>query len=252
MEEKAYFEPFSCECRAYGRILEEGLEQYVAQCYGYIKLAPSDFEPLLNDPERLKRHFGYRKRHEGRPFRALVKEFVKADRDLYPPLPNRSRSNVRIWNTVFRNTKDSRQLIRGLKRIQKSGILVRDINGGNVMNGRLIDFSLAWTVPHPILVKEKMENDKIVDIYGGGFSDASQVDSLIDNWNEEHDPGLRIWDRCLPDPDYCADKIRFRRDRLRGKFGTKWRWGRKTCGWYIRPGLYKWKAEDGPGGQTER
>ncbi|KAK8016785.1 hypothetical protein PG993_014974 [Apiospora rasikravindrae] len=238
-EEAAYFDPFSCECRAYGRIREEGLEQYVAQCYGYIKLARSDFKPLLDDPKKWEERFGYQERHKGRPFRALVKEFVKTDLNKHPPLLEHSLYNLRKANKFFRDAKDARLLVRGLKQIQKSGILVRDINAGNVLNGRLIEFSQAWTVPHPVLVKEKMD-EEILPFYEGAFLDASQVDDLIDWWNREHDPGLRIWDRCLPHSAYC-DKIRYHNDRLNGKLGAKWEFSRKTCGWYIRPELYKWQ-----------
>ncbi|KAK8122925.1 kinetochore complex Sim4 subunit Fta2 [Apiospora sp. TS-2023a] len=227
-EETAYFDPFSCECRAYGRIREEGLEQYVAKCYGYIKLARSDFDPLIESPRKWEARFGYLERHKGRPFRALVKEFVKTDPDRYPPLPNKhGLENVRRANKCFRDSKDARHLIRSLKRIQKSGILIHDINAGNVMNGRLIDFSQAWTVPHPVLVKEKMEDDEIMEIYDGGYSDACDVDKLIETWNNQH-------------------LDRNRADRLKGNFGTQWRWGRTTCGWYIRPELYKWHAEGVP------
>ena len=94
-----------------------------------------------------------------------------------------------------------------------------------------------------------MDNDKIVNFVDGGFSDASEVDQLIDVWNEKHADSLKIWDRCLPHPEY-TDKIRYYNDRHNGEFGPKLEWGRHTCGWYIRPELYKWqdvrgKAEEG-------
>ncbi|KAK7985577.1 hypothetical protein PG996_005186 [Apiospora saccharicola] len=242
-EKDAYFDLFSCECRAYGRIREESLEPYVAQCYGYIKLKHDDFMPIWDNPY-LEDTLGYRERHKGRPFRTLVKEYIETDPYIYPPLPDSNIDNALKANVFFRDAKDARHMIRGLKRIQKSGILVQDINDGNVMNGRLVDFSQAWTVPHPVLVKEKMENDEIVDIMDGGYRDASKVDELIDWWNEEHAPSLKIWDRCLPHSEYC-DKIRYHNEREEGKFGTKWEFGRTTCGWYIRPERYKWKADDG-------
>ncbi|KAK7983571.1 hypothetical protein PG989_010973 [Apiospora arundinis] len=242
-EEYAYFDAFSCECRAYGRIREAGLEQYVARCYGYIKLARSDFIPLLQHTELLERRLGYKQRHQGRPFRAIVKEYVKTDPNIHPPLPNLGTYNVRWTNRVFRDANDAKHLIRGVKRLQKSGILVRDINSGNVMNGRLVDFSRAWTVPHPVLVKEKIGNT--VDFMDGGYSDASEVDELIDIWNGQHLPNLRIWDRCMQNGNYC-DKIRNHRERRKGEFGPKWKWGTNNPGWYIRPELYKWQADNGP------
>ncbi|KAK7962041.1 uncharacterized protein PG986_002866 [Apiospora aurea] len=244
-EEVAYFDPFNCECRAYGRIREKRLEQYIAKCYGYIMLARNDFEPLWKNPKLWEEYLGYREEHKGRPFPALVKEYIETDPDRYPVLPGRFIYNVRPTNRFFRDAKDAKHLIRGLKQIQKSGILIRDINDGNVfpVNGHLIDFSQAWTVPHPVLVKEKMENDKIVDVFDGGYLDAHPVDRLIDKWNHEHDPRLRIWDRCLPNHDYC-DEIRHRNDRMNGKLGAKWKFSRKTCGWYIRPELYRWKDDD--------
>lgn len=49
-----------------------------------------------------------------------------------PPLPNSNINNLFKANKFFRDARDARQLIRGLKPMQKSGIMVRDINDGNV------------------------------------------------------------------------------------------------------------------------
>lgn len=38
-----------------------------------------------------------------------------------------------------------------LQDLHRLGILVRDIKIGNYLGGKLVDFSRAWTVPHPIL-----------------------------------------------------------------------------------------------------
>ena len=113
-----------------------------------------------------------------------------------------------------------------------------------IVNGRLIDFSLAWTVPHPVLVKEKMEDDEIMEVYDGGYSDACDVDKLIETWNNQHADRFKIWDRCRPNTKYCKN-IRNRADCLKGSFGAELKWGRNTCGWYIRPELYKWPAKKG-------
>ncbi|KAK8008327.1 hypothetical protein PG991_010878 [Apiospora marii] len=235
-EEIAYFDPFSCECRAYGRIREAGLEKYIAKCYGYIKLARDDFDPLMHDPKKWEDTFGYMERHKGRPFRALVKEFIKTYPDLYPTLPNHGPNNSRLANRFFRGAKDARTLVRGLRMIHKSGILICDINDGNVMNGRLIDFSRAWTVPHPVLNKETMENPEItMYLMEDGIQDADQVDYLIDWWNREHTPDLKIWDRCLPSHDYNL-RSRSRPDRVRREGG------RNASSWLIRPELYNWQA----------
>ncbi|KAK8075389.1 hypothetical protein PG997_010052 [Apiospora hydei] len=240
-EEAAYFDPFSCECRAYGRIREEGLEQYVVQCHGYIKLARSDFKPLLDDPKKWEERLGYQERHKGRPFRVLVKEFVRTDPNRHPPLPGHSLDNVRMTNKIFRDASDGKRVVRGLKSLQKSGIWIRDINTCNVVNGRFLDFSTAWTVPHPVMVQEKMEDERIMTYRDGGVRDAFQLDELIDVWNEEHAPSLKIWDRCIRSFDY------YRRLRDRGCLrpgivsGPNLSQEYKARKWRARPELYRWQ-----------
>lgn len=43
-----YAEPFSCECRAFGRLYDAGHEELAVGCFGYI-LLDEDHEPALHD-----------------------------------------------------------------------------------------------------------------------------------------------------------------------------------------------------------
>lgn len=73
--------------------------------------------------------------HRGLPVRAIVKELMANDGNAAagkPFAPSRLRD---LW--------------QDLEYLHRLGILVRDINPGNYIGGKLIDFSQSWTVPRP-------------------------------------------------------------------------------------------------------
>ncbi|KAK0736495.1 kinetochore Sim4 complex subunit FTA2-domain-containing protein [Apiosordaria backusii] len=140
-----YLAPFSCECRAYGRLKQEQREDLAVKSYGYLLLTPEqevavteamgvDDEQLGEPDSRLNGvNFWHRsEQHRGHPIYAIVKEFISSECDYF------TQSQVsHLWSDV--------EELHGL------GILVRDLHVRNYMNGKLVDFSRAWTMYHPCL-----------------------------------------------------------------------------------------------------
>ncbi|KAH6851107.1 kinetochore Sim4 complex subunit FTA2-domain-containing protein [Chaetomium sp. MPI-CAGE-AT-0009] len=135
-----YFDPFNCECRAYGRLKEESCEDLAIKAYGYLLLTPEQETGLArkvtgeSDPRELNRLNFWRRheQHRGLPVRAIVKELVPSE----ALTPNHVQG---MW--------------ADLKSLHSLGIFVRDTHGGNWLGGKLVDFSRSWTMYHPALVQ---------------------------------------------------------------------------------------------------
>ncbi|KAL2192230.1 kinetochore Sim4 complex subunit FTA2-domain-containing protein [Corynascus similis CBS 632.67] len=139
-----YFDPFNCECRAYGRLKEEKREDLAVRALGYLLLTPQQEIDLarrvgarstpppsantaaLDGDNFWKRH----EQHRELPVRAIVKDLV-ASKD-----PNPAQA-PRMW--------------ADLQALHSLGIFVNDTHGGNYLNGKLVDFSRSWTMYHPAL-----------------------------------------------------------------------------------------------------
>ncbi|KAG7291192.1 hypothetical protein NEMBOFW57_001204 [Staphylotrichum longicolle] len=137
-----YFDPFNCECRAYGRLQQESREDLAVRAHGYLMLTrEQELEvaqrsgPINPGDEDDDDDDAFCRINEplvsNRPVHAIVKDLV-TDQDPFGP-----GQVDDMWDDL-----------EGLHRL---GILVRDIKVGNYLGGKLIDFSRAWTVPHPVL-----------------------------------------------------------------------------------------------------
>ncbi|KAL2195943.1 kinetochore Sim4 complex subunit FTA2-domain-containing protein [Corynascus similis CBS 632.67] len=118
-----YFDPFNCECRAYGRLNDAKREDLAVKAHGYLLLTPqqeADLERRMtgnphpvsgaNAGELTGHNFwNWYEQHRGLPVRAIVKELV----------------------------------------LHSLGILVGDTHGGNYLCGKLVDFSRSLTMYHP-------------------------------------------------------------------------------------------------------
>lgn len=146
-----YSEPFSCECRAFGRPQEAGHENLAVDCFGYV-LLDEDHERALHSqfPDRLfngdpdepydddaDEANNMRARFLGRdgrkpPIRRIVKEFCPPtkDADLEP--------------------EEAVEMRRNIGRLQQLGIISLDVALRQMSGGRYCDFSKAITVPHYI------------------------------------------------------------------------------------------------------
>lgn len=145
-----YYDPFNCECRAYGRLAQGNRQDLAVAAHGYLLLTlqqerevtpmitgdleyePDDEEPL-GTPNGEKT-WGRWEEHRGQPIRGIVKELVEDD-DFEEALKTGRVSSSTMW--------------RDLEDLHALGILVRDIHMGNYIGGRLVDLSWAWTMYHP-------------------------------------------------------------------------------------------------------
>ncbi|KAL8919895.1 MAG: hypothetical protein Q9172_004743 [Xanthocarpia lactea] len=128
-----YLDPFYNECRAYGKLVEAGLNGAVAvHCYGYMMI-PAKYE------DELKHRFGIvdwdrpveeneKRPSQMQPLKAIVKDLVLEDTTWSP--------------------KTAKKMLRDLRKIRQQGIYVMDIKPENYKGGLLVDFSIAITKPH--------------------------------------------------------------------------------------------------------
>ena len=134
-------DPFFAECRAYGRISElqdrrrkklarSKISDVAVPCYGFLGL-PATFEDLFREKYGI---FDWHRdevdakklRDEQAPFRALVKRLVIGQKAILRPA----------------------KMISDLRKLREGGIYQKDIAPRNYLGGLLVDFSVAWTIPH--------------------------------------------------------------------------------------------------------
>lgn len=126
-------DPFYAECRAYGRIEEKNCNGIVAvRCHGFTSI-PAEREDELAEAfsidnwERPLREYR-RPSTERQPFRAIVKDLVSHE-------------------TYF-SKKMLRRMKADLFKLRDMLVFVRDVRKVNYLGGKLIDFSVSWTMPH--------------------------------------------------------------------------------------------------------
>lgn len=198
-----YLDPFNCECRVYGRLKEEHREHLAVRAHGYVLLTKDQEERITevsgeyvdweNHPEPLRCSGPFRRwevhRHE--PLRAIVKDFVESSGPLV--------------------ASQVPQMYADLEELHKLGVLVRDIHPGNYLEGKLVDFSMAWTSPHicferasPAGIKEvrSMEPykfEKMVDEWAYWLNEEIEKPEELLRWHSDEeqdfgtDPRLYKW-----------------------------------------------------------
>lgn len=180
-------DPFFCECRLYGRLKETGNEDLTVKAYGHVTfnspLQYSDSEDeresssSYTDNHKLTKKYdptNLRESDDIRPIRGIVKELVDESKPCFTP------SMVP-------------QMIKDVESLHQLGIYIGgDIRDDAYLNGKLVDSSRAWTVPHRGLNGEDAERDGST-----GFEDFETFDRMIDGWNEEN-LSQRIWERFRP------------------------------------------------------
>lgn len=126
-------DPFYNECRAYGKLIECGVNGKVAvRCHGYLTLPATiekklfqRFEVYEWDRDRDKAELSVLQRQ---PLRAIVKDLVQIDN----PLTGKQLNKMR----------------KDLLKMHRLGIYPQDIRERNYGDGLLLDFSIAITAPH--------------------------------------------------------------------------------------------------------
>ncbi|KAI0146117.1 kinetochore Sim4 complex subunit FTA2-domain-containing protein [Xylariaceae sp. FL1272] len=186
-----YFEPFQNECRAYGRLKEFGYEHLAVACHGYIVFTSDSkgwqflykkYDEFTEGDWQYDADCDYIRKE---PLRALVK-------DILPEIP-RCEDEAEYIDKYIISPKTARKAIKDLKMIHRLGIAINDIHRENYIMGLHIDFSRAWTAPHPFLTRR----------FGPDFpplqdavKDPYEMDCLILSWNRTHPTRAKIWERC--------------------------------------------------------
>lgn len=178
-----YSEPFSAECRAFGRLQEAGHPELAVGCFGYLFL-DEEHERAIQarynlefsgsgeapDPEQRPRFLG----RDGRqpPIRGIVKELGQSD--------GRLRAH------------GARRTLRDVIKLQQLGIIHIDVAHRQLINGKLADFSTAVTTPHymtnpelnPYLTPNMIAAMEF-EMFQFSIGDYWTFDDMIEEWNEE-------------------------------------------------------------------
>lgn len=219
---------FNAEARAYGRLREAGREDLAVRCHGYLMLTP--------DQEAGMREFSNRRlpympeRGSGSvgadfPIRGIVKDWVAEGTPAFEP-------------------RMARAMLEDLKAISALGIMNRDVRARNYLGGKLVDFSIAWTVPHREV--DKLRRDA-VNVSGDAktadwsareldlerCADLAYLDRIFSDWNEQlgrpgRAAGPMIWLRTYTNYDLLR-RLRRRQERrlrspCRGPDATAYDW----------------------------
>ncbi|KAK4033491.1 kinetochore Sim4 complex subunit FTA2-domain-containing protein [Parachaetomium inaequale] len=208
-----FFDPFNCECRVYGRLKQEEREDLAVRAHGYLLLTPEQEDELCRmiegidydepvDPDKNgngTNTWGRWEQHHHLPLRAIVKDLATH------PDPFKPAQITDMW--------------KDLEELHGLGILVRDITVFNYYNAKLIDFSRAWTWPHPSLdaitsyhLKDQLQRDP------GGLEDVIVEWGIDMRWN---------WDEVEISQD-LQDCASGKGEGERGPFG-------------VDPRLYDWR-----------
>lgn len=126
-------DPFYNECRAYGRLIDRGVNGKVAvRCHGHLFIPAAMEEELA---QRFEVYTWNRPSDESRlmmskrqPLRAIVKDLIQDDTALDKRMLSRMRKD--------------------LLKIRKLGVNPKDVRLRNYGDGHLLDFSIAITKPH--------------------------------------------------------------------------------------------------------
>lgn len=238
-ESRGYFDPFACECRAYARLKECGLEEYAVKCHSYILLGRKLQQQLKEkDHHDWVEEWGWRKKWARKRLPALVKDLVDADFDALDnddDLEYQDYVEQRFSMNLGRQS--GTRLVRGIKLIHRNGIVVRDLHNGNIAQGKILDFSSAWTAPHPCFTPEILYANKRFHLpwYELSHRDGLQIDEIIDEWNQhvghKHKDGP-ITNRVTMNDDYV--------ERLRPRD----RWNEQRHGVRHRAEMYGWSVSD--------
>lgn len=188
----AQYDPFNAECRAYGRLKEAGREDLAIRCFGYILLT-SDQEALI---ERGDNRWNRRPENKGKPLRCILKEYINPD---VPPF---------IYDMIP-------MMRANIINLNKLGVIAFDLRKGNYMNGKIVDFSQAHTVPHIELdwISSWNPQSRITELCA---KDYICFDDMIDEWNEEH-PDQFVWKRFIPSRFFGIRLRQTNRYRLPGR-----------------------------------
>ena len=172
-------DPFFNECRAFGRIIEAGLNGKIAvECYGYLAISPKlegELQKKFNVSKWRRPEQEYKKPFSRRqPFRAIVKALLPTGN---PPL----------------YSKNVRKALRDLKKMNKLGVYSLDIRVRNYVSGILVDLGLAITEEHYLFYISPPWRVRLYQ-----KEDLEHFDGMVEEL------GINTWERALPNEAYLS------------------------------------------------
>lgn len=134
-------------------------------------------------------------------------------------------------------------MLADFRTLNSIGIVNSDVKEDNYMDGKMVDFSVAWTVPHYRVAEWQAragpDNPDPRDARGArdemtreSRCDMELFGGMIDGWDGWKHP--RIWLRCFPNSDM--------RDRLRPR-PHAYKWSEVAIKW-PDAFAYDWKAAE--------
>lgn len=137
-----YATPFNSECRAFGRLKEVNREDLAVRVYGYTAVYLTEEIAM-----QMTSAFGTRRSKPitaftwgltdpSQPIMSIVKDWL-GDDDAEP-----------YWQRRAKESKFFPRIYRNLLGLHTSGIVVRDLEAQQYINGVLVDLGQSWTIPH--------------------------------------------------------------------------------------------------------
>ncbi|KAK0612337.1 kinetochore Sim4 complex subunit FTA2-domain-containing protein [Bombardia bombarda] len=229
-----YTEPFSSECRAFGRLQEAGHEDLAVKCFGYMLLSEENEAAMMAqfskdyfDFNGDMNHAGYgnmRSCYPGKngrdpPIRGIIKEFGVPDE---------------TTPKSFRKTR-APKMLRNIKKMQQLGIIHVDPATRQMINSKWSDFSTAITVPHFLTTPElnpHLTPDEIslmeLETFKLSMGDYTEFDEHISTWNEWQEVKLSI--RAFHNGEGCQIKYGLRDKAAKRRVYT-----------FVDPRKYDWR-----------
>ena len=212
-----YSEPFSAECRAFGRLQEAGREDLAVPCFGYI-LLDEQHERALADQFRGARRVDIN-------FDGAAEPMVVSNlRSRFPGRDGREppiRGIVKALGTTSKalRAKDARRILRNMISLQQLGIINLDPAYWHFVSDKFCDFSTAITTPHfvtnpelnPSIAPEWIPRMEF-DTFHYSANDFWAFDSMVLDWNIVHDdnPKDQISVSAFPRGEGCRVKYSLR------------------------------------------
>jgi len=233
-----YSEPFSCECRAFGRLQEDGYEELAVRCYGYVLLDEEHERVVMDQFSHLEINFNGNIQYSG--YEDLRSRFVGKGVDRAPPI----RGIVKEFGPTEEDlqTRGARRILKDIIRLQQLGIIHIDVGHRQLVGGKLCDFSTAITVPHFITTPELnpcLEPEWIpaleFETFQFSINDYWEFDEMVREWNYEQEERKtkkkKISVYAFPGGRGCRIKYDLRSTPLRERVYS-----------FVDPRLYDWRT----------
>ncbi|KAJ8131268.1 hypothetical protein O1611_g2357 [Lasiodiplodia mahajangana] len=188
-----YAEPFSAECRAFGRLQETGHEELAVKCHGYVLLNEEHEQAMMTQFSDLDLEFNGDIDY---PCREDLRSRFVAKGARPPPI----RGIVKDFGLDFNVDREDkirapliRKILRDVIKIQQLGIINIDVATRQIIDEKLGDFSTAITVPHFLTSPElnprltpEMISAMELETFKYALCDYLDFDAMMWDWNIDH------------------------------------------------------------------